>query len=182
MEIYFATSNIHKFNEANEIIPGIKRFSFKHNEIRSDNLEEIAVEAVKTAYAKLKKPVFVDDTGLSIDALNGFPGAYSAWVMEKIGPKGILKLLKGIESRGAHFETYIAFHDGNEVKTFAGKCNGNVGFEEKGKDGFGYDSLFIPKGENQTFAESKDLKNKLSHRYLSLLKLSKYIKENFNKK
>ena len=57
----------------------IKRFDFRHREIRSDNIEEIATEAVTAAYKKLKKPVFVEDTGLFIKSLNRFPGTYSRW-------------------------------------------------------------------------------------------------------
>ncbi len=178
MQVYFATSNKNKYREAKEIIGNVKRFEFNHIEIRSDSLEEIAIEAVKVAYTKIKKPVFVEDTGLFIKSLNGFPGTYSGWVFKKIGNEGILKLLKGIKKRGAEFRTCIAFNDGTRIKTFFGVCKGKIAVNERGKQGFGYDSIFIPEGYKYTFGESKSLKNKLSHRYNSLLKLSRYFKKN----
>lgn len=181
-EVHFATSNLHKFNEAKIIFeknaPGIalKHFQFSHNEIRSDSVGEIAEEAASAAYIQSKKPAFVEDTGLFIDSLNGFPGTYSAWVQGKIGNKGLLKLLENEKSRKAKFKTCIAFYDGKSMKIFGGGCDGEISENERGKSGFGYDSIFIPKDETSTFAENIELKNKYSHRYKSLLELIKYLK------
>lgn len=179
LQLYFATSNSHKFDEVASYLArqGIapERFDFLHNEIRSDSVEEIAVEAVNAAFKKLRKPVFVEDTGLFVDALNGFPGTYSAWVTKKIGNPGILKLLSGGKNRKAEFRTCIAFRSSTEVKTFTATCLGKVATEERGSGGFGFDSIFIPHGHDQTFAESIGLKNKLSHRYKSVLLLSEYL-------
>lgn len=178
-EIYFATSNPHKYSEAKELFDSkgitIKHFNFTHNEIRSDSLEEIAKEAVDFAYGKLKKPVFTEDTGLFIDALNGFPGTYSGWVQKKLGCKGILKLLKGETNRSAAFRTSIAFHGGKGIQTFEGECIGKIAVKEAGQSGFGYDPIFLPEGYPQTFAENIELKNKLSHRYKTLSKLSEFL-------
>ncbi len=154
----------------------IKHFEFRHNEIRSDSLEEIAMEAATAAYKTAKKPVFVEDTGLFITALNEFPGTYSAWALGKLGCNGILKLMHGLEDRTAHFGTCIAYTDGKIIKTFSGKCDGSIAKEKRGNSGFGYDSIFVPDGYKSTFAESISLKNKLSHRYKSLLEFSKYFK------
>ena len=177
--IYFATSNKHKFKEAKEILAkkgiSVKHFQFKHNEIRSDSIEDVALESVETAYKKLKKPVFVEDTGLFVKALDGFPGTYSGWVFGKMGAEGILKLMNSEKNRNAEFKTCIAFTNGKIVKTFIGTVKGTISKRMKGKGGFGYDPVFIPRGERKTFAESIVLKNKLSHRYNSLLKFSKYI-------
>jgi XTP/dITP diphosphohydrolase len=151
------------------------RYDFQHNEIRSDNLEEIATEAVQHAYKKLKKPVFVEDGGLFIQALNGFPGTYSAWVWRKISDKGILKLLKGEKNRKAAFKACIAFHDGKKIRSFEGECAGSVSKKTMGKEGFGYDPIFIPPGHRTSFAESKQLKNKLSHRYKALASFANYL-------
>jgi XTP/dITP diphosphohydrolase len=179
MKVYFATSNEHKFEEAKNILEGImlERFDFSHREIRSDSLEEIAREAVEKAYAEIQKPVFVEDTGLFIDSLNGFPGTYSGWVLGKIGFEGILRLIEGKDKCSAKFQTVIAYRDEEGTKTFFGECPGSIAKEAKGESGFGYDSIFIPEGHSQTFAQSIILKNKLSHRYISLLKLRKYFSE-----
>ncbi len=183
MEIYFATGNKNKFTEAEKVFSGslpdvsLKQFDFSHNEIRSDSLEEIADEAVRAAYDKIRKPVFVEDTGLFIDALNGFPGTYSAWVYRKIGDQGLLRLLQGEPDRKARFETVMAFHDGAEVKYFRGICEGSISEERRGEAGFGYDPIFIPTGWTTTFAESIELKSKLSHRYKSLSLLINHLKQ-----
>jgi XTP/dITP diphosphohydrolase len=181
MEIHFATSNKHKYSEASSLfgqagIP-LRHLDFRHREIRSDSLEEIAHEAAEAAFAECGKPVFVEDTGLFIDALDGFPGTYSGWVLKKIGCAGMLRLLEGIGKREARFQAVIALNYGKGIKTFMGVCKGEIAHAEAGDSGFGYDPLFIPAGHSQTFAQNIGLKNKLSHRYNSLLELLKFIKE-----
>lgn len=182
MEVYFATSNENKFAEAKNIFSAyassytLKHFQFLHNEIRSDDLSEIAEEAAKVAYLKIKKPVFVEDTGLFIEALNGFPGTYSGWVQKKIGNKGILKLLESEINRTARFETVVCFTaDGEEFVNFRGICEGTIAEKPRGVSGFGYDPIFIPAGCKQTFAENIELKNKLSHRYKSIMFFIEYL-------
>ncbi|MFN7991170.1 MAG: XTP/dITP diphosphatase [Candidatus Micrarchaeia archaeon] len=180
LEILFATSNKNKFVEAVEVfrplkIP-LKQFPFDYREIRSDSLEEIARDAVSAAHKRCRLPVFVEDSGLFIEALNGFPGTFSSWTLKKIGVGGILKLMDGLPDRSAYFEACIAYQDGHDVTTYRAKSHGTIAYEARGKGGFGYDSIFIPDGEHQTFAENKELKNKLSHRYKSLLEFSSSLK------
>ena len=178
-QIAFATSNKNKFFEAKEALKiqniEIEHFHFEYNEIRSESIEEVAKDAVEEAYRRIQKPVFVEDSGLFIPILNGFPGTYSAWVNKKIGSGGILKLLENISKRSASFETCIAFNNGDQIKIFKGSCAGTSSKEIMGKDGFGYDPIFIPEGYRETFAQSIGLKNKLSHRYKALLEFSKYL-------
>lgn len=178
--IFFATSNRGKFQEAQKALSEqgvqIEHFPFSHNELRSESLEEIASEAAEEAYRRCQRPVFVEDSGLFVKALGGFPGTYSAWVMKKIGPGGILKLLDGAKDRSAYFEACIAYHDGEKVGIFKGRCDGSISLSQRGRDGFGYDPIFIPEGHDKTFAESIDLKNKISHRYISLLEFSRNLK------
>jgi len=182
LEIHFATSNKNKFREAEEMLGeagmGVRHFPFEHNEIRSDSLKEVAEDAVRAAYAQVGKPVFVEDAGLFIHVLEGFPGTYSAWVQKKIGNIGILRLIEGSPDRFAEFRAVIAYSpDGNDVRTFEGVCRGTIAKRPEGESGFGYDPIFVPDGHSQTFAQNKELKNKLSHRYQSLLEFSKYLKE-----
>ncbi|MEM4165850.1 MAG: RdgB/HAM1 family non-canonical purine NTP pyrophosphatase [Candidatus Bilamarchaeaceae archaeon] len=183
MEIYFATSNENKFKEAKDIFSIhceksiiLNHFTFIHREIRADDLMEVAEEAVLSAYSQIKRPVFVEDTGLFIEALNDFPGPYSGWAQKKIGNDGILKLLEG-KNRRARFETVIAFTlDGAEIVFFRGVCSGHIAEKNRGHSGFGYDPIFIPDGYSNTFAENIELKNKLSHRYKSLLLFIEHLK------
>ncbi len=179
MEVFFATSNVNKFAEAAEAMVRagvtVRHFPFEHSEIRSDNLEDVAREAVAAAYAVCKRPVFVEDSGLFIGGLNGFPGTFSAWVQKKIGVKGVLKLMEGVEDRSAYFEACIAYHDGRQVQAFHGRCDGRIAKSARGASGFAYDPIFVPEGHSQTFAENIELKNNLSHRYKSLLEFSKSL-------
>ena len=94
--VFFATGNIHKFNEVRSIL---SRFGFavamlrlKGEEIQSDSLKEIAEKSVSNAYMRCRLPIFVEDAGLFVDALDGFPGPYAAYVYNTIENKGILKL------------------------------------------------------------------------------------------
>ncbi len=180
MEIYFATSNKGKFAEAAAFFKPLeitlKHFPFEYREIRSDSLEEIARDAAVAAYKRCRMPVFVEDSGLFIDSLNGFPGTYSSWALKKVGLPGVLRLMADASDRSAYFEACIAYNDGSSISTYRGKCPGRISEEERGSGGFGYDPLFIPQGEEQTFAENKELKNKLSHRYKSLLEFSSFLK------
>jgi XTP/dITP diphosphohydrolase len=180
MEVLFATSNRNKFAEAAAALRPhgveLKHFPFEHREIRSDSLEEIASEAAEEAYRRCARPVFVEDSGLFIKALSGFPGPYSAWVQKKIGNAGILRLMKGAKDRSATFEACIAYHDGKAVRTFHGSCAGAIADAARGISGFGYDPIFVPEGHLQTFAENIELKNNISHRYKSLLEFSKIFK------
>ncbi len=180
MEVLFATGNRNKFAEAAAVLRPqgveLKHFQFEHREIRSDSLEEVAREAAEEAYRRCARPVFVEDSGLFIKALNGFPGTYSAWVQKKLGNPGVLRLMNGARDRSAFFEACIAYHDGKAVRAFHGTCQGSIASEARGSSGFGYDPVFVPEGHLQTFAENIELKNNLSHRYQSLLEFSKIFK------
>lgn len=177
--VLFATSNRDKVKEAAEVLGAagveVKHFPFGYKEIRSDSLEAVARDAAAEAHRRCGKPVFVEDAGLFISALNGFPGTYSGWVQKKIGNAGVLRLMAGVADRSARFEACVAYHDGSGVRAFHGICPGSIALEPRGAGGFGYDPIFIPEGRSQTFAENIELKNNLSHRYKSLLEFSKVL-------
>ncbi|HIQ50166.1 MAG TPA: XTP/dITP diphosphatase [Nanoarchaeota archaeon] len=184
MEIYFCTGNKHKLKEYKAILEvagiKVKKVSAKLIEIQANKLEDVAKEKVKTAYEKIKKPVFVEDAGLFIEALNGFPGVYSAYVFKTIGNQGILKLLNGIKNRKAIFKAVIAFVDENhKIHFFKGCCKGKIAYSIRGNFGFGFDPIFIPKGYNKTFAEDVELKNKISHRKRAIEKFVNFLKRKY---
>lgn len=168
MKILFATSNPHKLREANAVgkLYGIEFIQLKepYPEIRDDDVAKIAEEGAIYVYGKTRKPVVVDDTGLFIDALNGFPGPYSAYVYKKIGCEGILKLLSGSMDREAKFVSAVGFCDKEGSKVFVGECIGRISEEMRGKQAFGYDPVFLPENETKTFAEDDVMKQKVSHR------------------
>jgi len=173
-DLFFASSNIHKFREAKKILNnfGIKIgfFNCKLEEIQSDSLIEIAKNKASQAFLKCKKPVIVEDDGLFIKSLKGFPGPYSSYVFKTIGNKGILKLLK--QKRKARFVSVISFYDQKNNETFESELNGIISKRAYGI-GWGYDPIFIPVNQKKTFAKLEN-KNELSHRFKSLKKFSSW--------
>ncbi|MCD6483990.1 MAG: XTP/dITP diphosphatase [Candidatus Odinarchaeota archaeon] len=168
MCLLFVTSNEHKFHEVSKIFSTynikICWHNLKYLEIQDDNLEKIAVESAKTVYKLLRRPFFLEDTGLFIDALKGFPGPYSAYVFKTIGCNGILRLMQNIDNRHAYFKTVVAFIENeSHVYTFIGKKEGSISLQERGT-AWGYDPIFIPKGYTKTYAELGHIKNQISHR------------------
>ena len=177
-DVLFASSNIHKFEEAKKILEnfGIKLGFYKCNleEIQSNSLKEIANHKAKQAFLNCKKPVIVEDDGLFIESLGGFPGPYSSYVFETIGNKGILNLLN--QNRKAKFVSVIAYCNTKTVKSFESYLNGTISKKISGK-GWGYDPIFIPSKSKLTFAKLKD-KNEISHRYKALKKFSNWYFDN----
>jgi len=173
-DLFFASSNFHKYQEAKKILGsfGINLGFFKSNlqEIQSNSIKEIATEKAKNAFSKLKKPLIVEDDGLSIDSLDGFPGSYSSYVFKTIGNEGILDLLK--QKRSAKFISVITYCDKQTLHSFESKLDGTISKKQKGK-GWGYDPIFIPKNLKKTFAELEN-KNELSHRFKALKKFSNW--------
>jgi len=168
--ITVVTGNAGKAKEVAAFFVGItevEHVSLDLVEPQASTLEEIAISKVKQAYDIVQRPVIVDDTGLFIADLDGFPGVYAAYVQSTLGNKGILKLMQGSKNRTAYFETVIAYKDETEIKTFSGRVNGEIAENASGTEGFGYDPIFSVGGKK--LAEMKlDEKNQLSHRSRAL--------------
>ncbi len=119
--IFLATGNIHKFNEARVVLAqqglaaGMLRM--KGVEIQSDNLAEIAGTSALDSFEQCRLPVIVEDAGLFIDALKGFPGPYAAQAYKTIGNHGILKQMENILDRQATFRSAIAYSDTEQKPT-----------------------------------------------------------------
>lgn len=173
--ITFASANQNKFFEVQSILSTRNiavDFSQIHLvEIQSDILEEIVTEKVKTAFAKIGRQVIVEDDGLFINSLSGFPGPYSSFVYRTIGNDGILKLLTGPAKRSAYFRSLIAFYNGITLSISNGRVDGRIS-DRVTEGGWGYDPIFVPDGTDLTFAELKKSKNEYSHRRRALEKFA----------
>ena len=173
--IFFASSNKNKFEEAENIASkfGLKLKFLKSTlqEIQADNLEEIARHKSIQAFSICSKPVIVEDDGLFIKSLNGFPGSYSSFVFDTIGSKGILRLVS--RPRDASFRSIIAYceRDG-DVHLFSADVEGTISKKEQGVR-WGFDPIFIPSGKNQSYSQLTE-KNQISHRYLALKKFANW--------
>ena len=174
--ITFITGNDHKVEEAENIFQKFK-IELEHIDLGypelQGTLEDVAKAGAKYACEKLNKPVIVEDAGLFIKALEGFPGTYSSYVQDTIGNQGILKLMNDIKDtkdRKAEFRSVIGYCAPNiEPKIFLGKVQGEIAFEERGNKGFAFDPIFYVPKENKTFGElTTNEKNQFSHRRNSL--------------
>ena len=182
--LYFITGNKGKVLEAkmkfSELDIKINQKDIGYPEIQADALQEVACFGVDYLQKKVKHPFIIEDAGLFIDALDGFPGVYSAYVFYRIGCNGILKLLENVEhgKRKATFRSVYAFSEpGKKPFLFAGECKGMISKRGIGGHGFGYDPIFIPEYHVKTFAQmSTEEKNEVSHRRKSLDKLINYFK------
>lgn len=175
MQVTFASTNQNKYREVQSILAqhriAVDFAQVELVEIQSDSLEEIAKEKAKSAFAKVGKPVIVEDDGLFIDDLNGFPGQYSSHTFKTIGNDGVLKLLAGSASRSASFRSLIAFYDGKSLSISEGRVDGRIS-DKATEGGWGYDPIFVPTGTDLTFAQLKDKKNEYSHRKRALEKFA----------
>ncbi len=183
-EIFFVTSNLHKYNEINTIFKKytliqLKLLQTNLVEIQSSDLEEIAVFSLKKCAETIKhKLIFVEDSGLFIKQLNGFPGPYSAYIFKTLGLKGILTLMEKFEKREAYFQSSIALKIKNEIKIFTERVQGRISYSISDL-GWGYDPIFVPKCDGiLTYGELGLKKNTLSHRFLATQKLINFLKKN----
>lgn len=185
MKIVFATGNSHKLQEINEISKdsGIEFILPKEGFDPVENgtsFEENSLIKAKEAYRVSGMMCLADDSGLCVEALNGAPGLHSARYagtqQEKIDK--ILKELEPHQNRKAKFVCVMTLldNDGNLLHISRGECHGEIAKSQSGKNGFGYDPVFIVEGANITMAEmSEDEKNKISHRAKALSDMLSFI-------
>ena len=182
-QLLFQTGNLGKLAEARHYFEplGFTVEQFLINgeppeiiEPQSDDLVTVARSKISQGVALLAgagmadSALLVEDAGLFIDVLGGFPGVYSSSVLEKLGLDGILTLLQGREQRTALFGCCAAMWDGERLLIGEGNCTGEIAQEARGEHGFGYDPLFIPDvsgADGRTFAQmSPEEKGRSSHR------------------
>ena len=184
--IFLATGNFHKFNESRRVLAeyGIAAamLRVKAVEIQSDSLEEIAIASVMEAFNRCHLPVIVEDAGLFVEALKGFPGPYAAYVYKTISNPGLLKLMENLEDREATFRSVIAYYEGRgEPVCFEGEASGKIAPGEiwgKLNTGFGFDPIFVPLRSKKTFAEMTfEEKNGFSHRANAVRKFAEWYKK-----
>lgn len=191
-KLVFATKNLGKVREVSQLI-GEKYFELLSlNDF--DNVEEIiedgnsfaenAVKKAKFVFKKFGLPVVADDSGLVVEQLNGAPGIYSARYAginatdEENNKKLISQLIMFPMPHKAKFVCSAVYFDGEKLLESNGEISGQVIHEPRGKNGFGYDPLFIPDGYNKTSAELElEEKNKISHRSKAFKSLVKLIIE-----
>ena len=162
-KITYVTGNWAKIMSARQMLEPlgfeIEQVKMDVPEIQHDSIEEVAKFSAKWASDKLGKTVLKNDSGLCIDALNGFPGPYTHYADDTIGEDGVLKLLDGVENREAHFVEILAYCEyGKEPVLFKSVTNGTIALKKSGEYGYSWDYIFIPEGETKTLANYDDTK------------------------
>ncbi len=185
-EIVLSTDNINKLREIREILEDLDIKIYGKSDIEGldfeviedgDTLYDNALKKASAMAERVDHAVLADDTGLFVKALNGEPGVHSARYAsehdDKKNREKLLNNLKDKEDRSAYFKTEIILIDEDKnIITIEGVCPGKISLEERGDNGFGYDSIFIPDGFDKTFAEmSHEEKNQISHRSRALKNL-----------
>lgn len=185
-EIVLSTDNINKLREIREILEDLDIKIYGKSDIEGldfeviedgDTLYDNALKKASAMAERVDYAVLSDDTGLFVKALDGEPGVHSARYAsehdDKKNREKLLNNLKDKEDRSAYFKTEIILIDEDKnIIPIEGVCPGKISLEERGDNGFGYDSIFIPEGFDKTFAEmSHEEKNQISHRSRALKNL-----------
>ena len=185
-KLILASNNAHKVEEIKSILDDYTILTLKDINFNQEIIEEEnALIKARTISQFSGKTAIADDSGLSVELLDGKPGVYSArYSKEQTDEKNIEKVLMELHGKKskAKFVSVIALvkPDGTE-HTFRGECHGEIIFEKRGNNGFGYDPIFYVPTLNKTFAElTPEQKNSISHRKQSLEKFSQFLKEENN--
>ena len=187
--LVFATNNQHKIDEAQDIVKGkLKLISLKEAGVDID-VDETETTFRGNAWLKAQAvweltglPCVADDSGLCVEALGGEPGVYSSRYAGEAGNhtknnEKLLKEMDGKSDRRAFFSTVLCLVGLDDTPLYIeGRVNGVILREIQGRDGFGYDPLFCPDGDNRSFAEmSAAEKNAMSHRGRAFQSLMEYL-------
>jgi non-canonical purine NTP pyrophosphatase (RdgB/HAM1 family) len=150
----------------------LTRVNIPLDEIQDIALEPVVIHKVKQAYAHVRQPVLVEDTGLTFAAWNGLPGALVKWFLSALGTDGLCRLLHGEENRSATAITLCAYYDGTLLRVFPGTVMGSIPHTPRGSGGFGWDAIFQPLESERTFAEMmSEEKDRFSMRRVALERL-----------
>lgn len=186
--ITFVTGNANKLKEVLYILAGegladpkVGRFTVTNKSLDLEEvqgtIEEVTIHKAKQAAELIGGPVLVEDTCLGFNAFNNLPGPYIKWFVQSVGLQGLNDMLYKFEDKSANAICTFGYcaGPGQEVELFQGITEGNI-VPSRGHQNFGWDSIFEPKGFDQTYAEmDKAVKNTISHRYRALDKLKSFL-------
>ncbi len=178
--LHFATSNEGKAREFAEILKPVEvvPVRLELEEIQDARLDVISARKAMQAATVLGKPAVVDDSGLFVNALGGFPGPYSAYALDTIGCDGIIDLLASRDDRSASFVSVVSYAEPDTVaQVFRGEVEGTISTSTRGENGFGFDPVF--EYGDRTFAEMEPVeKNRVSHRFKALCSFKEWYFSN----
>lgn len=165
--LVFVTSNPNKLREAEAVLGRpLESCDLDLPEIQSLDLVEVVRDKAATAARRLGRPVLVEDTGLELAGLGGFPGPLVRWVLASVGAEGIARMAHAFGDPGATARCLLCATDGEAEVFGEGVVAGRIADRPRGRGGFGWDSVFVPERPgNRTYGEmDEDEKNAVSHR------------------
>lgn len=189
--LIFATNNKHKLQEVSQLLEGVVIIkSLEEMELdgeipeTSDTLQGNSLQKAQWVWDRTHTDCFADDTGLEVEALDGRPGVYSArYAGEHCSfddnVNKMLHEMEGKTNRKACFRTVITLMENGVPRYFEGRVDGQILTERYGKEGFGYDPIFMPDRFAVSFAEMPlEVKNRISHRGKAVAQLVDYLRNN----
>lgn len=193
MKLIFATNNAHKIKEVKALLPAnIEIITLKDAGITEDipepyeTFHENAMTKALYISEKTGMNCMSEDSGICVAALDGRPGVFSARYAgeptdDERNLQKLLSELSGIEQRTAYYNATVALIWDGKSYLFDGQCHGNIAEEKEGKNGFGYDPIFIPTGYQETFGElENDVKATISHRKVAIEKMAAFMNYSLN--
>jgi XTP/dITP diphosphohydrolase len=179
MNIRFITKNKYKIKEITSLLENtgvsIIAAEYSIDEIQTENVEALIRDKLLKAFNLVGRPVFVEHTGLYIESLNGFPGGLTQIFWDKLQADNFSKLLGVGENTKLIAKTIIGYCDSMKIHIFEGEVYGKISPVPKGPRDFQWDCIFIPDGENKTFAEMGEMKNEISMRKKAFDKFKHYL-------
>jgi non-canonical purine NTP pyrophosphatase (RdgB/HAM1 family) len=166
-DLVFVTSNPGKLREAEAVLGhALDHRGLDLPEFQSLDLEEIVRGKARLAWQQINRPALVEDTGLELAGLGGFPGPLVRWLLVSVGAEGICRIAHCFGNTGATARCLVCATDGSDEIIGEGVVEGTIAGEPTGRSGFGWDSAFIPNGgDGRTYGEmTEDEKNLISHR------------------
>lgn len=176
-DLYLLTSNQRKADELSDLLGRpVLRGEGHVSEVQGLDVVAVAREKAAEAYRQVGKPIIVDDTGLVVLSWNGLPGALVSWFLDSVGVDGILRMLATEPDRRATAMTALAYADGHQTEVFLGVIEGVISDASRGEGGFGFDPIFVPRGEDRTLAEMTHAeKNAISMRAAAAAELGAWL-------
>lgn len=184
MDLLLATGNTNKAKAIQSILGRpVHIIDLDLPEIQAINVHEVIEQKARSAFELIGKPVLVEDTSLSVHSWNNLPGALIKWFLDSVGNEGICQMLESYDQLEATAETSIGYFDGKQFFSFSGKMEGHISSQPRGKNGFGWDPIFVPNGWGKTLAEMSDSERDefASMRTKAVLKLKDFLTDQENR-
>jgi len=176
MSVYFITGSEDKFAELQSVLGNLEQLEIDLPEIQEIDAHKIIAAKLAEARKHREGTFIVEDTSLYLDALNGLPGPLIKWFMKTIGNEGLYKIVQVFGNTGAEAKTIIGYASSDgDVQFFEGSFRGRI-VKPRGANGFGWDPIFQPEGNERTFAEmSLEEKNVHSMRRIAAEKFGDFL-------